>query len=59
MPPLPTLARALPAFAASISKLAWGVADRTETRAAVERSKTLISELEAQSRRERRIFEPG
>ena len=59
MSPFSTLARALPALAAGFSKLAWGGSHAEETRAAVERSKTVIGELEAQSRRESRAFIPG
>ena len=56
MTPLLTLSRALPALAAGIAKLARGGDHAKQTRAAVERSKTVIGELEAQSRRERRTF---
>lgn len=59
MPPLPHLARALPALAAGIVRLARGEGPALATRAAVERSKTVIGELEAQSRGERRAFIPG
>lgn len=59
MPPFSTLSRALPALAAGIAKLVRGGGHAEETRAAVERSKTVIGELEAQSRTERRAFIPG
>lgn len=56
---LPALAAGLPAFAVGIARLAWGGGHAQETRAAVERTKTVIGELEAQSRGERRDFIPG
>lgn len=59
MTPLSTLARAFPAFAAGIARLVQGSGYGEETRAAIERSKTVIGELEAQARRESRAFIPG
>lgn len=59
MAPFLRSARMLPTLTAGIVKLVWGSGHAEETRAAVERTKTVIGELEAQSRRERRVFIPG